>query len=55
VKQEHKVGETGAQGIQGETGAQGIQGKTGAQGIQGETGATSEVSISSESEALRCW
>jgi hypothetical protein len=46
-------GETGAQGIQGETGAQGIQGKTGAQGIQGETGATSEVSISSESEALR--
>jgi hypothetical protein len=45
-------GETGAQGIQGETGAQGIQGKTGAQGIQGETGATSEVSISSESEAL---
>jgi hypothetical protein len=45
-------GETGPQGIQGETGAQGIQGETGAQGIQGETGATSEVSISSESEAL---
>jgi hypothetical protein len=46
-------GETGDQGIQGETGAQGIQGETGAQGPQGETGATSEVSISSESEALR--
>ena len=51
-------GETGAQGIQGEPGKngeqgpQGIQGETGAQGIQGETGATSEVSISSESEAL---
>ena len=50
---------TGPQGIQGETGAigpqgeQGIQGETGAQGPQGETGATSEVSISSESEALR--
>jgi hypothetical protein len=48
VKQEQQE-----QGIQGETGAQGIQGETGAQGIQGETGATSEVSISSESEALR--
>ena len=46
-------GETGAQGPQGETGPQGIQGETGAQGPQGETGATSEVSISSESEALR--
>ena len=46
-------GETGPQGIQGETGPQGIQGETGAQGPQGETGATSEVSISSESEALR--
>jgi hypothetical protein len=47
------TGAVGPQGIQGETGAQGIQGETGAQGIQGETGATSEVSISSESEALR--